>query len=47
MTDGFGDDGEDSNGSLQGLEPVRNDTLDNGESPTAAVDFRRTQPGSA
>lgn len=47
MTDGFGDDGEDSAGAQPGFEPVRTDNLDNGEGPTAAVNFRRTQPGSA
>ncbi|KAL3133509.1 hypothetical protein ABBQ38_007368 [Trebouxia sp. C0009 RCD-2024] len=47
VTDGFGDDGEDSAGAQPGFEPVRTDNLDNGEGPTAAVNFRRTQPGSA
>ena len=47
VTDGFGDDSEDANGMSQGLEPVRADNHDNSEQSTAAIDFRRTQPGSA
>ena len=47
VTDAFGDDGEDSTGALPGFEPMRTDNNDNSEGSTAAVDFRRSQPGSA
>ena len=47
VTDGFGEDDGGSNGALQGFEPVRADNHDNSEGSTAAIDFRRTQPGSA
>ena len=47
MTDGFGDDADDSTGAAQGFEPMRADNNDNSEGSTAAVDFRRSQPGSA
>lgn len=47
MTDGFGDDGDDSSGAKPGFEPMRADNNDNSEGSTTAVDFRRSQPGSA
>ena len=47
VTDGFGDDADDSAGGGQAFEPMRSDNNDNSEESTVAVDFRRSQPGSA
>ena len=47
VTDGFGDDADDSSGRGQVFEPMRADNNDSSEGSTAAIDFRRSQPGSA